>query len=260
MKLSVVVAQTRVSWDLQRNQAAIAAALAGTRRGEVVVLPEAAASGYDDELSGLEALDPAGVCAVVEYVAEQAREREIHIFCGSLLPEDGAWINAAVYLAPDGTRQIYRKVNLATHERGRLTAGSQLPVFRLKLEDGEVTAGVQLCREISFPEQSRYLAGAGAQLFLYLTYAANPAWPPGVWRSHLISHAAASQRFVVAANVADARQHCPSAVISPRGVVLGELPAPQPGLLRVPIDTGECSDHYLSQRREDVLRLSYGRG
>jgi hypothetical protein len=29
MKLSVVVAQTRVSWDVQRNLAAIAAALAG---------------------------------------------------------------------------------------------------------------------------------------------------------------------------------------------------------------------------------------
>jgi predicted amidohydrolase len=167
-------------------------------------------------------------------------------------------VNAALYLAPDGSRQIYRKVNLATHERGRLTPGSQLPVFRLKLEDGEVTAGVQLCREIAFPEQWRYLAAAGAQIFVYLTYAANPAWAPGVWRSHLISHAAASQRFVLAANVADARQHCPSAVISPRGEVLGELAAPQPGLLRVPIDTRDCSDRYLSERREDVLRLSYG--
>ncbi len=260
MKLSVVVAQTRVSWDLQRNQASIAAALAGTRRGELVVLPEASVSGYDDELSGLDALDPGGVCAVVEYVASQARDREIHIFCGSLLPEDGAWVNAALYLAPDGSRQVYRKVNLATHERGRLTPGSQLPVFRLKLEDGEVTAGVQLCREISFPEHWRYLAAAGAEIFVYLTYAANPAWAPGVWRSHLISHAAASQRFVVAANVADARQHCPSAVISPSGEVLGELPAPQPGLLRVRIDTGECSDRYLTQRREDVLRLSYSHG
>jgi predicted amidohydrolase len=257
MKLSIVVAQTRVSWDIQRNLASIAAALAGTRRGEVVLLPEAAVSGYDDELSGLDRLDPADVDAAIHRVADQAAERGIHLFCGSLLYEHGTWRNAALYLGPDGTRQVYRKVNLATHERGRLTAGSHLPVFRVRLPAGPLAVGVQLCREISFPEQWRYLASEGAQLFAYLTHAANPAWPPGVWRSHLVSHAAANQRFVVAANIADARQHCPSAVISPRGQVLAELPPAQPGLARVSIDTAECADVYLSQRRDDVLQLHY---
>ena len=257
MKVPVVVAQTRVSWDIQRNLAAISAALAGTRRGEVVVLPEAAVSGYDDDLSGLSGLDPDAVLAAIERVAEQARDREIHVFCGSLLPADGGWANAALYLAPDGSRQVYRKVNLASHERGRLTAGSQLPVFRLQLDDGELLAGVQLCREISFPEQWQHLAAGGAQLFAYLTYAANPGWPAGVCRSHLVSHAAANQRFVLAANVADPRQHCPSAIISPRGEVIGELPAAQPGLLRAILDTDECATRFLDQRREDVLRLEY---
>jgi predicted amidohydrolase len=257
MKLSVVVAQTRVSWDIQRNLASISAALAGTRRGEVVLLPEAAVSGYDDELSGLDRLDPASVSAAIDRVAGQAAERGLHLFCGSLLHEHGTWRNAALYLAPDGSRQIYRKVNLATHERGRLTPGSHLPVFRLRLPAGPLAAGVQLCREISFPEQWRYLAGEGAQVFVYLTHAANPGWPPGVWRSHLVSHAAANQRFVLAANIAHAGQHCPSAVISPRGQVLAELPPPQPGLLRATIDTSECSDTYLSQRRDDVIQLHY---
>jgi hypothetical protein len=44
-------------------------------------------------------------------------------------------------------------------------------------------------------------------------------------------------------------------VISPRGEVLGELPPAQPGLLRVVIDTGDCGDWYLGQRREDVVRI-----
>lgn len=257
MKVSAVVAQTRVSWDIQRNLAAISAALAGARPGELVVLPEAAVSGYDDELSGFSALDPDAVLAGVDRVAEQAQIRGIHVFCGSLLPEDAGWTNAALYLAPDGTRQIYRKVNLATHERGRLAAGSALPLITVRLDERELLAGVQLCREISYPEQWRYLAAAGAEIFVYLTHAANPAWPAGVWRSHLISHAAASQRFVLAANVADGRQHCPSAIISPRGEVLGELPAAQAGLLRVVLDTDECGGRYLGQRREDLLRLSY---
>jgi omega-amidase len=39
-------------------------------------------------------------------------------------------------------------------------------------------------------------------MLIYLTYAASPAEPPGVWRAHLISRAAETQRFVLAANVA----------------------------------------------------------
>ena len=72
----------------------------------------------------------------------------------------------------------HRKVNLATHERGRLAAGSELPVLQLRLDGGPLTVGVQLCREIVFPEQWRYLAEAGAQAFIYLTNAANPAVRP----------------------------------------------------------------------------------
>jgi predicted amidohydrolase len=257
MKLSVVAAQTRVSWDIQRNLAAIAAALAGTRRDELIVFPEAAVSGYDDVLSGLDRLDPASVEAAIDRVAEEACERGVHVFAGSLLHERGAWHNAALYFGPDGTRQVYRKINLATHERGRLTPGSALPVFWLQLAAGPVGVGIQLGREILFPEQWQYLAGSGAQLLLYLTNAANPSVPDGVWRSHLVSHAACNQRFVVAANITESRQHCPSAIASPRGEVLGELPSPQSALLRASIDTDECAGWYLSQRREDVLSLRY---
>jgi predicted amidohydrolase len=90
-------------------------------------------------------------------------------------------------------RWTYQKVNLATRERGRLQAGTELAVLPLDLEGGPLTAGVQICREIVFPEQWQHLADAGAQVFLYHTHAANPQVPAGVWRSHLISHAATNQ-------------------------------------------------------------------
>jgi len=57
MKVPVAVAQIPVTWDLGRNLEVITAALAGTEPGEVVVLPEAAVSGYDDQLSRLGDLD-----------------------------------------------------------------------------------------------------------------------------------------------------------------------------------------------------------
>ena len=164
-------------------------------------------------------------------------------------------------LSPDGTRRTYRKVNLATHERRwpRRT-GTELPVLPLRLDGGSLGVGLQLCHEIIFPEQWQYLAEAGAQVFVYLTNAVNPAVPLGVWASHLISHAAANQRFVIAGNIASPQQHCPSMIISPRGEILGDLPASQPAILRTVIDTEATSDWYLSQRRTDLLGLRYQLG
>ena len=257
MKVPVAVAQIPVTWNLGKNLEVIATALADTEPGEVVVLPEAAVSGYDDQLSRLGDLDGEAIANAGEYLAELARDRRIHLFCGSLQSERGDWWNTALYFSPAGSRWTYRKVNLATHERGRLASGSELPTLRVCLDGGPVTIGVQLCREILFAEQWQYLAGAGAEIFIYLTNAANPAVPAGVWRSHLISHAAANQRFIVAANIADLRQHCPSMIISPRGEVLGEVPHGEQGILRATIDTEEISDWYLAQRRTDVVRLRY---
>src|SRR6185436_16209286 len=102
----------------------------------------------------------------------------------------GGWCNAGLFFPADGGHQVYRKINLAMNERGRLCPGDQLPTFGIPHGGGSVTAGVQLCREIRFPEQWQYLATAGAQLFVYLTNAANPREVDGVWRSHLISRAA----------------------------------------------------------------------
>jgi predicted amidohydrolase len=171
--------------------------------------------------------------------------------------EQGTWCNAVIYLSPVGTRWTYRKINLATHERGRLAAGSALPTLPLHINGRTLVIAAQLCREILFPEQWQHLAVAGAQVFVYLTHAANREVPIGVWRSHLISHAAANQRLVIAANVAASDQHCPSMIISPRGEVLGELPAGKTAVLRAVIDTDEVSDWYLGQRRTDILRLQH---
>lgn len=63
----------------------------------------------------------------------------------------------------------------------------RLPTIDIPHPDGKINAGVQLCREIRFPEQWQYLAAAGAQLFVYLTNTANTREPEGVWRSHLIN-------------------------------------------------------------------------
>jgi predicted amidohydrolase len=253
VRLSVVLAQLPVSWDIAANLAAIGEVLARSRPGDVVVLPEGALSGYAADLSPLDTLDRPALARAVDTLAAQAHERSIHVFCGALLPSDAGWHNAALLFGPDGDHRVYRKINLAMNERGRLLAGDELPVF----DFGGFTAGVQLCREIRFPEQWQHLARAGAQAFVYLTNAANPGEPAGVWRSHLISRAAENQRFVFAANLAHPDQHCPTMAVSPRGEVIAELPPGDPGLLRVTADLDEVGAWYLGQQRRDVVSIDY---
>lgn len=256
MTVSVAAGQIPISWSVPGNVQVIRAAIGEVEPGTLLVLPEAAISGYDDTLSGLDDLDPQELAEAYRSVADAATARGVHLVCGSLLHEVGQWWNAGMYFAPGQKWWTYRKINLAMHERGLLSAGSQLTTVDMELPTGRVRTGVQLCREIRFPEQWHCLARAGAQLLLYLTYAANPAEPAGVWRAHLISRAAETQRYVVDANVADPSQHCPTMIVSPRGEVLEEA-NPDATLIRHRIDLTAVRDGYLKQQRHDVVSMEY---
>ncbi len=257
MRLSILVGQVTAGWDVKGNFATAREVVDEARGGDVVVLPEGLLSGYGEDLGPLDHLDRDELVAAVGELRELARSRAVHILCGSLLPEDGGWVNAGLYFAADGgPGHVYRKINLAMNEREGLRAGDRLTTFALRQGGESDVVAMQLCREIRFPEQWQYLAAGGARVLFYLTNAANPNEPAGVWRSHLVSRAAENQRFVVSANIPDPAQHCPSMIVSPRGEVVAELPPGQSGLLRHTIDLAEVSDWYLGQRRTDVVRLT----
>ena len=134
-----------------------------------------------------------------------------------------------------------------------MVPGDDLPLFQVKLPEGILRVGVQLCREIRFPGQCRALAEAGAELFVYMTHAIDDELHRPVWRSHLISRAAENQRWVAATNVSHPTQLCPSMLIDPAGLVVHELVSEQAGLLRTEIDTTAVSNWYLNQRRVDLI-------
>ncbi|HWS33591.1 MAG TPA: carbon-nitrogen hydrolase family protein [Actinoplanes sp.] len=253
MPLDVVIAQVPAVWDVATNLATFRDVLNSTAPGDVVVFPEGLLSGYGEDLAPLSTTDPDEVRAALRTAAGIATSKQLHVFLGALLPSGTGWSNAAIHLSPGAPPWIYRKINLAMNERGHLQPGDTLETTTV---DG-IPAGVQLCREIRFPEQWQHLAASGARFFTYLTNAANPREPRTVWRSHLISRAAENQRFVLAANIPHPDQHCPSMIIDPRGEVVAELPLGQAGTLRHRIDPAESGDWYLGQRRQDVLSVTY---
>jgi predicted amidohydrolase len=251
--ISVMVSQYPVALDIRSNLAVLQSLIARAEPEALLLAPEGALSGYADDPAFLAGIDRDILSGALKELMHAAMVQQVHLIFGSCVYEAGAWYNAGLYYGPRGERGIYRKVNLATHERGTFRAGAELPVFRLVIGGQSVQLGLQLCREIRFPEQWQYLARAGVEVFAYLTNAVGDAAEAPVWRSHLVSRAAENQRFVLGANTADSRQKCPSMIITPRGHVVWEACSAKVEVGQYNLDLALVSNWYVSQSRRDVV-------
>ncbi len=255
IKLSALLAQFPVSQSIPDNLGTILSLLENAQAGDIVLFPEGAVSGYGQDLSFIKDIDPKVLTTALDKLRDQAQKRGIHLWVGTLIPDGGEWYNAAFGFTPNGGAFQYRKINLAHHERGIITAGSDLPVFDLETADGVVKAGVQICREVRYPEQWGWLARQGVQTFLHLNNAVNDPRQLPVWRSHLVSHAASNQRYVLSANNAAPMQTSPTIAISPEGWVMDEIVSDGCAFTRVELDLSRVSDWYIDQSRPDVVSI-----
>jgi predicted amidohydrolase len=98
VQLDVLIAQVPAVRDVDANLATLRRVLDDSRPGEVVLLPEGALSGYDENLVLTNAEE---VLEAIRTAAALAGEYRVHLLCGSLLPAAGGWYNAALYLSPD---------------------------------------------------------------------------------------------------------------------------------------------------------------
>jgi predicted amidohydrolase len=254
--LGVVLAQISISFDVARNVAAIREAMDQARRGDVVLTPEGSVSGYpahgDQDAAMLDRLDGRAIEGGIDELAAAAREAGVHLVVGACLPEPIGLTNAAFVLTAQGQRHPYRKANLADVERGRFAAGDDLMPIALHAAWGDFNVGLQICRELRFPEQWIELAYAGAELFLHPANALEGAADRESWRSMLIARASELQRFVASVNAAGAGQHSPTLAVHPHGRVVCEVPPTMEAVRRVEIDLDENGSDYLDQRRTDL--------
>jgi predicted amidohydrolase len=251
--IPVLVAQFPVTLDIQYNLDVILSILSQAEPNTLVILPEGALSGYAEDTEFLSKIDRQLLALSLQKLQETATQSNIHLVFGSCLLEHGKWYNAGIYYGPQQAQFVYRKVNLATSERAVFTAGSQLSLVELEIGDQSIKLGIQLCREIRFPEQWQYLARKGADIFVYLTNAVGDATQASVWRSHLISRAAENQRFVLCANNAHIAQKCPSMIVTPTGSVAWEVCSSEREVKNYLIDPSASSNWYLSQSRINLF-------
>ena len=255
MKLSAIVAQFPITLSIQNNLEIINSVLERTREGDWVLFPEGSLSGYSPDMSFLQHIDHDELIAGLKHIQQIAEQRMINVWVGACMNVDGKWFNTAHGFLADGNTHIYRKINLANQERGAFSTGNHLPIFDVNTPAGIAKIGIQICRELRFPEQWGWLARCGAQVILHLNNAVGEDRFQSVWKSHLISRAAETQRFVISANNAAPKQGSPSIAIDPDGLALGEIVSAELGILRVELDLPKASHRLLDQSRSDVVAI-----
>lgn len=130
---------------------------------QVVVLPELAHSGYvfSSAAEARAAAVPADGELLAGWAAEAAHGDAVVIggFCE--IGGDGRVFNSAAVVDADGVIAVYRKLHLWNDEASWFTPGEQ-PAPVVDTRHGRI--GVGICYDIEFPELTRGLALAGAEL------------------------------------------------------------------------------------------------
>jgi predicted amidohydrolase len=150
---------------------------AADRGASLVVFPEISLQGYPRDVASRDyESEIREVFATAESVpdgpsvariVEASKRRGIHVVFGmtEATPEPGVLYNSMVLTGPDGYIGTYRKVHLGVAEQVFWRAGDQWPVFDTAI--GRL--GMLICWDKMFPETTRELTLAGAQILIMST-------------------------------------------------------------------------------------------
>lgn len=167
---------TQPESNRRRSVSAVAAAV--DDGADIVVLPELVTSGYV-----FESVDEAAAAAIspsdplfAQWAAEAERGGALVIggFCER--GDDGLIYNSAAVVDGGGVIGVYRKVHLWDREKLFFQPGADPPAV---FETPAGRIGVLVCYDLEFPEMTRTLALAGAELIAVPTNWPLEERPPG---------------------------------------------------------------------------------
>jgi predicted amidohydrolase len=228
--LGIAVAQFAPGSDTEENLATIGvlARRAASRGASLVVFPEY--SSYFSEPFGegfLEKAEPLDG-PFVSALGALAAELGVHIAAGMIeRTESGErFSNAVVALSPDGELVAsYRKLHLydafGSRESDWVEPGAVADPETFEV--GDFTVGLQTCYDIRFPEVTRRLVDAGANVVLVPAEWVRGPLKEHHWRTLVTARALENTIYVAAAD------HIPpvgvgaSLVVDPMGVTLASL-------------------------------------
>jgi N-carbamoylputrescine amidase len=195
--------------------------------------------------------------AVLTALRAKARAHRIALVLPFAERADAGYFNSALVIDESGTvAGRYRKTHIpayfpneqaggtGSYEKFYFTPGDALPVFAV----AGTRIGVQICNDRLYPEATRALALAGAELIAmpicYSTYS-DPAHRASIWEVPLRARAYENGVFVLAANrvgVEGPRHHLGrSMVVDPRGTIVAEAGTKAPALLSAAVDLDDVT-------------------
>ena len=141
---------------------------AGEMGCELLVLPECAVTGYVYE-SQAEALANSQEIPgpLTEALEVACRESDLFAVCGLLAREGDELRNRAVLVGPDGVCGHYDKTHLPFLGVDRFVTPGEGPLEPIDTPIGKI--GIEICYDLCFPEVTRALALAGAEIIAYPT-------------------------------------------------------------------------------------------
>ena len=215
-------------------------------RAELILLPELAFTGYlflsRDNLYPLAESLPDG--SIFRQIREFSRKSKRAIAYGFPLKEGNKIYNAAVFISPDGSYHVYRKVHLFGTEKKVFDKGNTFQVFSYR----GIKLGFLICYDWAFPESARVLALKGAQILLHpanlVLHYAQEAMKTRALENHV---------FVVTANRIGEENvggfsltfRGDSQVVNPKGEILFRA-SQKEGFFEVEIDPQEALNKVLS--------------
>lgn len=213
--MKIHLAQLIVENELSANVAKIQRVLAGVQAGEWVVFPEASLSGYfPDDPQYTSKMDAAAIEQAIVEIQDLVRARGCFCVLGSARQSKGKWENAAIVMSPSEAPETYAKIQLSALDARHFRPGPFVPTFHI---DG-VRVGIQLCRELLFPNQWAQLRQAGVKMVIHLNNAIKPH--DAIWEHVLITRALEHAMYVCSVNNAAPPQELTSYLVAPNGTLL----------------------------------------
>lgn len=161
--LQITAAQLKFRRTIPDNVEIICRFMAETARarGDVVLFPECALTGYNVDFRQLEWKK---VKAGIEAVAAAARAHRCSVLIGSPTFARGRWFNSLLVFDRHGREKFrYHKIHLTQRDAEFFTPGNSIAFFRI---DG-VPCTAMICHERRFPELVRLPVMMGAQIVFH---------------------------------------------------------------------------------------------
>jgi predicted amidohydrolase len=248
--------------DPGRNVERMLDVLSG-EEADLFVFPELALSGYIFE-SRAEATSLAQSADGEEFddMSALASDKGATIIVGFAERDRGKLYNASLLIAPDGTRAVYRKIQLFSDEKRIFDPGDRPPQI---VEVSGVRLGMMVCFDWIFPEVARTLGLAGADI---LCHCANLVLP--YCQDAMITRCIENRVYALTANRIGTEKRAGqeltftgrSQAVSPRGDVLVRAGIDAEELLFAEIDPELArvkniteQNNLISDRRPDMYRL-----